>query len=395
MTKASPAPGAPSPALIFSFALACGVAVANLYYVQPLIGPVGESLHLSVEASALVVTTLQLGYVAGLIFFVPLGDLIENRKLILVTLGGLVVACLAASFSPSASFFMVCCLLVGVTTTAAQMLIPLAAHLSPEKSRGRIVGSIMSGLLLGILLARPFSTLAAGFVGWRGVFVISAGFGAAVIALLAVVLPRYAPKAGLHYGNLIASLWPLLRDTPVLQRRAFYQACLFGAFSLYWTSIPLVLTQPPFSFGHVALSLFMLSGAAGAFVAPVAGWLADHGYTRPATALAFAFTAIAFGLAYAGQTSIPLLVLAGIVLDAGVQANVVIGQRAIYSLAPQVRSRLNALYLSLFFLGGAVGSAVAGVAFARGGLPLISVIGLAFPAAAALVFGTELLGKRH
>jgi predicted MFS family arabinose efflux permease len=381
--------GGPSPALISSFALACGVAVANLYYVQPLVGPVGQSLHLSVEASALVVTTMQLGYVAGLIFFVPLGDLIENRKLILVTLGGLVAACLAASVSPSAPFFMACCLCVGLTTTAAQMLIPLAAHLSPEERRGRIVGTVMSGLLIGILLARPFSTLVAGFVGWRGMFVISAAFSTAVIALLAAVLPRHVPGGGLHYGRLLASLWPLLRDTPVLRRRAFYQACLFGAFSLYWTAIPLVLTQPPFSLGPAALSLFMLSGAAGAFVAPLAGWLADHGYSRQATAMAFALAALAFGLAYAGAASIPLLVLAGIVLDAGVQGSVVIGQRAIYSLGPQVRSRLNALYLSLFFCGGALGSALAGLSFAHGGLPLICAIGLAFPAAAAAVFLTE------
>jgi predicted MFS family arabinose efflux permease len=385
--------GAPSPALIFAFALACGVAVANLYYVQPLIGPVGESLNLSVETSALIVTTLQLGYVTGLIFFVPLGDLIENRKLILFTFGGLVVACLAASVSPSASVFVISCLLVGITTSAAQMVIPLAAHLSPEQSRGRIVGTIMSGLLFGILLARPFSTLAAGLVGWRGVLVISAAFGAAIVALLALVLPRYQPKAGLHYGTLIASLWPVLRDTRVLQRRAFYQACLFGAFSLYWTSIPLVLTEPPFSLGHVGLSLFMLSGAAGALIAPVAGWLADHGHSRPATALAFACVALAFGLAWFGKTSIVLLAAAGIVLDAGVQGNVVIGQRAIYSLGAHIRSRLNAVYLSLFFCGGAVGSALAGVAFAHGGLSLICLIGAAFPAAAALVFATEFLRR--
>lgn len=247
----------------------------------------------------------------------------------------------------------------------------------------------MSGLLVGILVARPFSTMVAGFVGWRGMFVISAATGAAVIAMLASMLPRHAPKSGLSYAALISSLWPLLRDTKILQRRAFYQACLFGAFTLYWTSIPLVLQQPPFSFGHVALSLFLLSGAAGAFVTPVAGWLADHGYSQPATVGAFAMTALCFVLAYFGTHSIVLLVLAGIVLDAGVQSHVVIGQRAIYSLAPQIRSRLNAIYLSLFFLGGACGSALAGIAFARGGLPLICLIGAAFPAIAVLVFATE------
>ncbi len=394
MASPSPSQSAPSPALIFVFALACGVTVANLYYAQPLIGAIGESLNLSVEASALVVTTLQLGYVAGLVFLVPLGDLIENRKLILLVLGSLVASCLAASVSPNAAVFIACCLLVGLGTTATQMLVPLAAHLSPEKKRGQIVGTVMSGLLVGILIARPFSTLVAGVVGWRGMFVISAAAGAAVIAMLAAMLPRHTPKAGLNYRTLLSSLWPLLRDTKVLQRRAFYQACMFGAFSLYWTSIPLVLQQPPFSFGHVALSLFMLSGVAGAFVAPAAGWLADHGYSGPATAGAFAATALCFVLAYFGTYSIALLVLAGIVLDAGVQSHVVIGQRAIYSLAPQIRSRLNAIYLSLFFLGGALGSALSGLAFARGGLALICVIGLCFPAAAAIVFATEFLRRK-
>ena len=324
----------------------------------------------------------------------PLGDLVENRRLTLLTLGGLVAGCLAAAAAPSAPIFILCCLLVGLGSAAVQMLLPLAAHLSPERSRGRIVGTVMSGLIIGVLLARPFSTLVAGLAGWRGIFVISAVAEIAVIGLLAAMLPRHQPKAGLHYGALLTSLWPLLRNTRVLQRRAFYQACLFGAFSLYWTSIPLVLQQPPFSLGPVGLTLFMLSGAAGAFVAPAAGWLADRGHSGPATALAFVMTASCFALAYLGTNgSIAALVLAGIVLDAGVQANVVIGQRAIYSLAPQVRSRLNALYLSIFFCGGALGSALAGLAFARGGLPLISLTGVLFPAAAAIVFATEFVGR--
>ncbi|MES1155658.1 MAG: MFS transporter [Pseudorhodoplanes sp.] len=181
-----------------------------------------------------------------------------------------------------------------------------------------------------------------------------------------------------------------------MQRRGFYQACLFGAFTLFWSAIPLVLQQPPFSFGHLALSAFMLSGAAGTLVAPAAGWLADRGYSRATTMLALVLAALGFALAYAGQgRSIAWLVAAGVVLDAGVQANVVIGQRAIYTLAPKIRSRLNALYLALFFCGGAIGSALAGLSFAQGGLPLICGVGIAFPLLAALVFATEFIPRRR
>jgi predicted MFS family arabinose efflux permease len=393
---ASRAEAGPSSGLIFAFAISCGVIVANLYYVQPLVGPIGDSLQISVEIAALLVTTLQLGYVAGLLFLAPLGDIVENRRLILLTLAGVVASCALAAASPSATVFIVACLLIGSSAAVAQMLIPLAAHLSPADIRGRVVGTVMSGLLIGILLARPLSTLVAGLIGWRGMFGLSAAATAAVIAMLAVMLPTHRPETKLHYGTLVGSLWPLLRDTRPLQRRGFYQACLFGAFSLYWTAMPLVLTQPPFSFGHVELSLFLLTGAAGAFVAPLAGSLADRGYGAASTALAFALVASGFVLAYAGRNgAVPVLVIGGILLDAGVQGNVVIGQRVIYALAPHIRSRLNALYLAIFFCGGAAGSALTGWAFAHGGLPLICALGVAFPLLAALVFATEFVGKRR
>ncbi|CAN5180606.1 MFS transporter [soil metagenome] len=381
---------APSPWLVLALATACGATVANLYYTQPLIGPISQSLGLDISAAGLIVTTLQIGYVAGLFFLVPLGDLVENKRLILIMLGGLIVSLVAATLSTKPSVFVACSLLLGLSATATQMLVPLAGHIAPERIRGKTVGTVVSGLLFGILLARPVSTLIGGEFGWRVMYIISAAIMCAITLMLAFALPRRRPQPGVSYAGLIGSLWHLLRTEPVLQRRALYQAFLFGAFTLFWTSLPLLLQAPPFSLGHLALSAVMLSGVAGAFVAPYIGHLADHGHGQRVTGIAIGLVALAFVLTWFwGAHSVAIFVIAGIALDAGVQANLVIGQRAIFGLHPDIRSRLNALYLAVSFLGGALGSALSGYAVAHGGVATFSVIGLAFALVTAALFATE------
>ena len=376
--------------LTLAFATACGVTVGNLYYAQPLIGPISASLGFDLAAAGLIVTLFQLGYVAGLILLVPLGDLVENRALVVRTLIASMLALALAAVSPSPSLFLLASVLIGFSSCSVQMLIPIAAHLAPEERRGRVVGTVMSGLLMGILLSRPLATLIGGAFGWRVMFGLSSLAMVGVAWAMARLVPRRVPEAGLHYGQLLLSLWTVLRDTPVLQRRAAYQALMFGAFSLFWTAAPLALAAPPFSYGTVEIAAFMLSGVGGAFVAPFAGRLADHGWTKQATAGAFAVVAVSFVLAWiGGYGMIFVLVAAGILLDAGVQTNVVLGQRAIYMLHAGVRSRLNALYLAIFFCGGAVGSALAGVSFVHGGWPLVCAIGLIFPLLGGALFLTE------
>ena len=380
----------PSPWLVLALATACGATVANIYYAQPLIGPISQSLGLDISAAGLIVTTLQIGYVAGLFFLVPLGDLVENKRLILTMLGGLILSLVAATFSPTPSIFVACSLLLGLTATATQMIVPLAGHIAPERIRGKTVGTVVSGLLFGILLARPVSTLIGGEFGWRVMYNISAVLMCAIVLMLTFALPRRNPKPGVSYMRLIGSLWHLLLNEPVLQRRALYQAFLFGAFTLFWTSLPLLLQAPPFSLGHLALSAVMLSGVAGAFVAPYIGHLADHGHGQRVTGIAIALVAIAFVLTWLGGAhSVAIFVIAGVALDAGVQANLVIGQRAIFGLHPDIRSRLNALYLAVSFLGGALGSAASGYAVAHGGVATFSMIGLAFALVTAGLFATE------
>ncbi len=386
---------APSPWLVFALAIACGATVANIYYAQPLIGPISQSLGLDISAAGLIVTTLQIGYVAGLFFLVPLGDLVENKRLILIMLGGLIFSLVAATLSTKPSIFVACSLLLGLTATATQMIVPLAGHIAPERIRGKTVGTVVSGLLFGILLARPVSTLIGGEFGWRVMYNISAAIMCATLLMLAFVLPRRNPKPGVSYAGLIGSLWHLLMTEPVLQRRAAYQAFMFGAFTLFWTSLPLLLQAPPFSLGHLALSAVMLSGVAGAFVAPFIGHLADHGHGQRVTGIAIVMVTLAFVLTWFwGAHSVAIFVIAGVALDAGVQANLVIGQRAIFGLHPDIRSRLNALYLAMSFLGGALGSAASGYAVAHGGVATFSIIGLLFALAAAVLFATEFRARR-
>jgi predicted MFS family arabinose efflux permease len=257
-----------------------------------------------------------------------------------------------------------------------------------------VVGKVMSGLLLGILLARPIASLLADSLGWRSVFVISAVAMGGLVALLMRKLPHRKPVDGPGYFEMLRSMVRLALTTRVLQRRAAYHAPLFAAFSLFWTAAPLELAGPDFGLTQRGIALFALAGAAGAVAAPLAGYAADHGWSRPATLFAILTVAAAFAIGHFGGThSVFVLAAAGIVLDFGVQTNLVVGQRAIFALSPAIRSRLNGLYMASFFMGGAVGSALASPAFQNGGWRLVSWIGIALPMMSLLVFLTEFVGR--
>ena len=374
-------------------AAGCGLAAANLYYAQPLISLIAPDVGLSETAASLIVTFTQAGYCAGLVLLAPLGDLVENRALVFWTLCAAAGALLAAAFAPSAAAFLAAALLIGLASVAAQMLVPIAAHLAPDASRGRTIGNVMSGLLLGIMLARPVSSLIAAAFGWRAVFEASALAIAALAMTLRNLLPERRPKANHSYLALIGSLWALLRDTPVLRRRAAYQAALFAAFILYWTAVPLELASPTFGLGQRGIALFALAGAGGALSAPIAGRLADRGWSRATTVISMVIVALGFLLArIGGEGSMIALLAGGVLLDAGVQGNQVVSQRAIYALGVEARSLLNGLYIAIFFVGGAAGSAIASLAFASGGWARVSWIGLAFPLIALAAYATEFVG---
>ncbi|HWL80857.1 MAG TPA: MFS transporter [Roseomonas sp.] len=375
---------------------ACGLIVANIYYAQPLIGPISGELGLSPAAGGLIVTMTQIGYGVGLLLIVPLGDLFENRGLVLAVMGLAVLGVLAAALSGTAGMFLAASLVIGIGSVAVQVLVPYAAHLAPERARGQVVGNVMSGLMLGIMLARPLASFITSLWSWHLVFLLSAVAMLGLGVVLRLALPARRPASARSYGALLVSMAGLARSNVVLRRRALYHAGVFGAFSLFWTATPLLLTGPQYGFSQQGVALFALVGVAGAISAPLAGRVADRGWTRPATGLAMLAVALSFlltRLAEPGSSlALGLLVAAAVLLDFGVSANVVLGQRAIFSLGAEYRSRLNGLYMATFFLGGALGSALGGWSYATGGWPLTAWVGLALPVLALLYYATE---RRH
>ena len=373
-------------------AIACGVIVANLYYTQPLIGLISTDTNLSPASAGLIVTVTQVGYVVGLLFIVPLSDLIENRRLVVSALVIVICALVAAPLAHNALFFLVAAMFIGLGSVAAQILVPYAAHLATEDRRGQVVGNIMSGLLLGIMLARPIASFITDLWGWQAVFALSAVITTILTVLLAFVLPERKPTPTMNYGELIGSLWLLFKTKSILRRRAFYQACLFGAFSLFWTVVPLWLTNH-FHLSQQGIALFALAGVSGAIAAPIAGRLADRGWTRVLTGSAIVVAAVSFLLPLIVQDdsaiALAILVVAAILLDMAVSGNLVLGQRAIYSLGNEIRGRLNGVFMAVFFIGGAIGSSLGGWAYASGGWMLASMLGLSMPIAALLYYFTE------
>ncbi len=380
------------------FAVTSGLLAANIYYSQPIARSIATSLGFSSSATGLIVAFTQAGFGIGLFLIVPLGDLVENRRLVLALIGLTALALLTLAVSAGPQAYLAAALLVGLGSVAVQVLIPFAAHMAPERVRGRVVGNIMSGLMIGIMLARPAASFATQALSWHAVFYVAGGTMLALVLALAVTLPRREPTLTISYLNLLKSMSHLALTTPILQQRALYQACLFAAFSLFWTIVPLLLTGPIFHMSHGEVALFALAGGAGAIAAPLAGRAADRGWSQPATVFAIVSVAVAILIArFAGSASsfgVPLLIAAAVLLDFGMTANLTLGQRAIFVLGSEYRSRLNGLYMSAFFAGGAAGSTIGGLAYAYGGWSLAAWIGVALPTLAMVCFAINTLRGR-
>jgi predicted MFS family arabinose efflux permease len=373
-------------------AAACGLIVANIYYAQPLIGPIASQLGIPISDAGLIVTLTQLGYGVGLLLIVPLADQLENRRLVLAAVGLATLGLVGAALAPNALSFLAASLLIGFGSVGVQVLSPLAAHLAPDAQRGRVVGDVAMGIMLGIMAARPAASFIAAASSWRAVFFAGAAVMAGLAIVLAFALPRRKPNVGISYGALMASMIGLAARTPTLQRRAFYQSCLFAAFSLFWTTAPLHLADA-FGYTQRGIALFALAGVSGAIAAPLSGRLADRGYGRAVTGFAILLVAAALALtliAPGGSTlALALLVACAVLLDFGAQANLVVGFRAIFALGAESRGRLNGLYIACFFAFGAFGSALGAWSFAQGGWRLAASLGLFFPLAALIGFALE------
>ncbi|MEA9977952.1 MULTISPECIES: MFS transporter [unclassified Pseudomonas] len=377
------------------FAFCCGAIVGNLYYAQPIIELIAPDIGLSSTMASMIVSLTQIGYAIGLFFLVPLGDLLENRRLMIMTALLAIISLLGAAFSQQPNVFLLASLLVGFSSVSVQILIPLAAHLAPEESRGRVVGSIMGGLLLGILLARPLSSVIADHFGWRAVFITAAVVMTLISVVLATTMPKRQPSHSASYRQLLGSLWTLLRTQPVLRQRALYQGLMFAAFSLFWTAVPVELARNH-GLSQTQIALFALVGAIGAVAAPISGRLADAGHTRVASLLALILAVLSFLPALIHPVySVVGLAVTGVVLDFCVQMNMVMGQRAVYALDASSRSRLNALYMTSIFIGGAIGSAVASVLYEQGGWLWIVLVGSAMPLIALISFLLHAVSERR
>ena len=383
-------PAGLSPRLTWLFAVACGLCVANIYFAQPLLEPIAMSLALPVGLAGLVMTLTQLGYGSGLLLLVPLADVIENRRLIVIAMSGAVIGLVAAATSSSASAFLAASYLVGMCAVAAQVLVPLASHLAPEATRGKVVGNVMAGLLAGIMLARPFSSLVAAAFGWRAVFGVSAILMSVLAVVIVRALPQRRPSGSVGYAATLRSLPGIVRRTPVLRRRALYQALMFATFQVFWTAVPLVLAHE-FGLGQGGIALFALAGAAGALAAPWAGRLADRGLTRPATGMAMVAVLLSFAIGALAVRfrSLAGLVVAALLVDGAVQLCQVLSIRSIYMLAPELRGRLNALFMTFVFACAAIASGTAAAIYAFEGWNGLCLLGAALALLALGAYATE------
>ncbi len=368
-------PGLPR-RLVMLLAVTCGAAVANNYYAQPLLHTIGASFGVPGSTAGLLVTASQVGYAAGLAFLVPLGDVLERRRLItrmmVLTSAALAVAAAAPDIAGLGSALAV----VGVTTVAAQIIVPMTASLAAEQQRGRAVGTVMSGLMIGVLMARLISGLVAVTVGWRPVYIIAAVIMLLLAAVLRRMLPKVQPSGSSSYRALLRSVLTLIRTEPVLRQRMVLGAVAMGSFSILWTSVAFLLSGPPYRYNSAAIGLFSLAGLAGAVAAPHVGRLADRGYGRLGTLGTIVILLASWGLLALGAHWLAALIPGIVLLDLGAQALHINNQSDIYALRAEVHSRLNTAYMVAYFTGGAVMSAAASLLFSAVGWGGVCVLGI-------------------
>ena len=376
-------PGSGMPrGLVLVFAVACGLSAANLYYAQPVLDDITRSFGTSQATAGLVVTCSQIGYALGLALLVPLGDILARRRLIPVVLLVTTVGLAVSAASPTIGVLVSVALVVGAGSTVAQMLVPMAATLATESTRGTVVGQVMSGLLLGILLARTVSRLVAGVTNWRVVYLLAAGVSVAMAAVLSRVVPREVRRPPIRYATLLTSTVRLVGTFPLLRRRILFGALGFAAFSIFWTTMAFVLSGAPYHYGDVTIGLFGLVGAAGALCANVAGRWADRGLAGTTTLVFAVLVAASFLPLWLGGHGLAMMIVGVLALDVGVQGLQVTNQSLIYRLAPEARSRINAAYMVCYFVGGALGSALGSWVYAGHRWTGVCVLGAAVGAVA-------------
>ncbi|MGJ0479086.1 MFS transporter [Pantoea agglomerans] len=391
--EADPPPAATtvlSPQMILLFSLTSALAVANVYSAQPLLESIAASLNVSPGTIGAVVTATQTGYALGLIFLVPLGDCINRKKLVLTQLLLSVLALTAAAFAPDLMTLLCAMLLVGLMAVVTQLMVAWAAMLASPPQRGQVVGSVTSGIVIGILLARFVSGMIADLAGWRAVYLTAAGLLLLISLVLMKVLPATTGQPQrTAYPQLLLSVLRLFRTDPLLRRRGILALLIFAAFSMLWTSMVLPLTA--LSLTHTAIGMFGLAGLAGALAASRAGAWADQGRGQRATGFALALLTVSWLPIAALQSSLLLLIVGVILLDFAIQTVHVINQSLLVAARPEAASRLVGAYMCFYSLGSALGAITATQLYAHWGWQAVCYAGAAVSASAFLCW----YGARH
>lgn len=364
-----------SPALILLMSVATGLAVASNYYAQPLLDTIARAFNLSASSAGFIVTAAQFGYAAGLLFLVPLGDMFERRMLIVSMTLLAAVGMLITASSQSLTMMIVGTALTGLFSVVAQILVPLAATLASPEKRGKVVGTIMSGLLLGILLARTVAGLLASLGGWRTVYWVASVLMVVMALALWRGLPKVKQENHLNYPQLLASVFSLFTQDKLLRTRALLGCFTFANFSILWTSMAFLLAAPPFNYSEGVIGLFGLAGAAGALGARPAGGLADKGKSHLTTSAGLILLLLSWAAIWYGHVSVLALIVGILVLDLTVQGVHITNQTVIYRVKPEARNRLTAGYMTSYFIGGAAGSLISASAWQHAGWSGVCGIG--------------------
>ena len=378
-SSARPDPGPSVPRrIVLLMSICTGMAVSSLYFAQPLLASIRRSLHLGTGAAGFIVSMTQIGYITGLVLLVPLGDRFVRRRLIPLMLVGLAGALLLVSASPDAGLLLAASLLAGCLSVAAQITVAFAASLASDADRGRIVGTVMSGLLLGILLARTVAGYLAQDGSWRTPFQVAAAAMVVLALVLWRALPAEEPRPAVSYSRVLASVPTLLQEEPELLLRSGYGAAAFGAFNALWTPLAFLLSGRPYHYSTSTIGLFGLLGAAGALSASFSGRHADRGRAAGLTVGMATLILLSWVPIALGRNWLAPLIAGTVVLDFAVQGLHITNQSLIYRLRPEARSRITSAYMSLYFVGGVVGSVSASAAYSAGGWVASSAVGVGF-----------------
>lgn len=345
-----------TPLTLWIMTIATGLVVANIYYNQPLLADMAHTFSVSDKKAQQISLFTQIGYATGLLFIVPLADMLKRKRLILIDFVLMIISLMASAMAPSVTILMIAGFLVGVSSIIPQLLIPMAAHLAKPHERGKKIGFVMSGLLIGILLSRTLSGFIGEHFGWRSMFYIAAGLMLLIWFMIFLFLPEIEPDYKGNYGKLMKSLIHLVKTQPKLRLAAFRGALCFAGFSAFWTTLVFLLKQPQFNEGSAAAGMFGLVGAFGAVAVGFMGRLSDKMDAYKLSIYTLSLILASFIVFYFSSHSIIGLIIGVILLDMGVQATHISNQSIIFALIPEARNRINTVYMVSYFIGGALGT---------------------------------------